>query len=116
MPIGAWVLEQACRQAVRWHDAVARRAAVVDERQPLAPPARRAARSPNDVARVLARHAASPPTALWLEITESTLMHDAESALSALGALRALGVHLASTTSAPATRRSRTSSASRSRR
>jgi EAL domain-containing protein (putative c-di-GMP-specific phosphodiesterase class I) len=35
------------------------------------------------------------PGALWLEITESTLMRDAESAVSALGALRALGLHLA---------------------
>ena len=35
------------------------------------------------------------PSALWLEITESTLMRDAESALSALGALQALGLHLA---------------------
>ena len=36
---------------------------------------------PNDVARVLARDRARIPTALWLEITESTLMRDAESAL-----------------------------------
>ena len=49
---------------------------------------------PNDVARVL-HDTGIVPGALWLEITESTLMRDAESALSALGALRALGLHLA---------------------
>jgi EAL domain-containing protein (putative c-di-GMP-specific phosphodiesterase class I) len=31
---------------------------------------------------------------VWLEITESTLMHDAKSAISTLRALRALGVQL----------------------
>ena len=49
---------------------------------------------PNDVARVL-HESGIQPSSLWLEITESTLMRDAESALSALGALRALGLHLA---------------------
>jgi hypothetical protein len=46
------------------------------------------------VARVL-HDTGIQPSALWLEITESTLMRDAESALSALGALQALGLHLA---------------------
>ncbi len=42
VPLGVWALEQACRQAVRWHDAHAERAAAVDERQPVAASARRA--------------------------------------------------------------------------
>jgi EAL domain-containing protein (putative c-di-GMP-specific phosphodiesterase class I) len=42
---------------------------------------------------VLGRTAINP-AAVWLEITETTLMHDAESAVMTLGALRALGVHL----------------------
>jgi EAL domain-containing protein (putative c-di-GMP-specific phosphodiesterase class I) len=49
---------------------------------------------PNEVARVLSETGLHPDS-LWLEITESTLMRDVESALSALGALRALGLHLA---------------------
>jgi EAL domain-containing protein (putative c-di-GMP-specific phosphodiesterase class I) len=49
---------------------------------------------PNEVARVLHDTGVQPGT-LWFEITESTLMRDAESAVSALGALRALGLHLA---------------------
>jgi EAL domain-containing protein (putative c-di-GMP-specific phosphodiesterase class I) len=49
---------------------------------------------PNEVARVLHDTGVEPGT-VWLEITESTLMRDAESTVSALGALRALGVHLA---------------------
>jgi EAL domain-containing protein (putative c-di-GMP-specific phosphodiesterase class I) len=93
VPLGVWALEQACRQAVRWHDAVPDAPQLsmsvnLSPRQ-LAEPA-----LPNDVARVL-HDTGIPPTALWLEITESTLMRDAESALSALGALQALGLHLA---------------------
>jgi len=34
------------------------------------------------------------PDPIWLEITESTLMRDAEAAVGALTALRGLGVHL----------------------
>jgi diguanylate cyclase (GGDEF)-like protein/PAS domain S-box-containing protein len=92
VPLGAWALEEACRQAVRWHDA-----------KPDAPPLsmsvnlspRQLAEPalPNEVARVL-HDTGIQPTALWLEITESTLMRDAESAASALGALRALGLHV----------------------
>jgi EAL domain-containing protein (putative c-di-GMP-specific phosphodiesterase class I) len=93
VPLGVWALEQACRQAVRWHhaapDAPHLYMSVNLSPRQLAEPA-----LPNDVARVLHDTGIQPST-LWLEITESTLMRDAESALSALGALRALGLHLA---------------------
>jgi EAL domain-containing protein (putative c-di-GMP-specific phosphodiesterase class I) len=93
VPLGVWALEQACMQAVRWHEQSPDRPPLsmsvnLSPRQ-LAEPA-----LPNDVARVL-HDTGIQPSALWLEITESTLMRDAESALSALGALRALGLHLA---------------------
>ena len=94
VPLGVWVLEQACRQAVRWHEASPDAPPLVDEREPLAAPARRAGAAERRGARA-ARHRHRSRTALWLEITESTLMRDAESALSALGALPALGLHLA---------------------
>jgi diguanylate cyclase (GGDEF)-like protein/PAS domain S-box-containing protein len=93
VPLGTWALEEACRQAVRWHEASpdARTLSMSVNLSPrqLAEPA-----LPNDVARVLHETGITPST-LWLEITENTLMRDAESAVSALGALRALGVHLA---------------------
>ncbi len=93
VPLGAWALEEACRQAVHWHDAAPDEPHLsmsvnLSPRQ-LAEPA-----LPNEVARVL-HDTGIQPSALWLEITESTLMRDAESAVSALGALRALGLHLA---------------------
>jgi EAL domain-containing protein (putative c-di-GMP-specific phosphodiesterase class I) len=93
VPLGVWALEQACAQAARWHraapDAPPLSMSVNLSPRQLAEPA-----LPNDVARVL-HDTGIVPGALWLEITESTLMRDAESALSALGALRALGLHLA---------------------
>ena len=94
VPLGVWALEQACRQAVRWHDASPEGPPLsmsvnLSPRQ-LAEPA-----LPNDVARVLARHR-HPAAALWLEITESTLMRDAEIGGRARSARSAaLGVHLA---------------------
>jgi len=92
VPIGIWALEEACRQTVRWHQSSqGRRVSISVNLSPrqLAEPA-----LPNDVARVLAQTGMDPDS-LWLEITESTLMRDTESALGVLGALRALGVHLA---------------------
>ena len=91
VPIGMWALEEACRQTVRWHQAAqGGRVAISVNLSPrqLAEPA-----LPNDVARVLSETGMDPDS-LWLEITESTLMRDTESALGVLGALRALGVHL----------------------
>ncbi len=93
VPLGAWALEESCRQAVRWYKASSDRTRLsmsvnLSPRQ-LAEPS-----FPNDVARVLSQTGMYPDS-LWLEITETTLMRDIESALSALGALRALGLHLA---------------------
>jgi diguanylate cyclase (GGDEF)-like protein/PAS domain S-box-containing protein len=93
VPLGVWALEEACKQAVRWH-AATRDAPPLSMSVNLSPRQLAEPALPNDVARVL-HDTGIPPSALWLEITESTLMRDAESALSALGALRALGLHLA---------------------
>jgi len=90
VPIGSWVLEQACRQAAAWHGSGAPVSISVNlSPRQLAEPTLR-----DDIAAVLDRTAIDPDR-VWLEITESTLMRDAESAVSVLHALRALGVHLA---------------------
>jgi diguanylate cyclase (GGDEF)-like protein/PAS domain S-box-containing protein len=89
VPIGSWVLEEACRQLVHWHDqgSALTMSVNLSPRQ-LAEPS-----LPDALARVL--HASGVDTgSVWLEITESTLMRDAEAAVTALGALRAVGVHL----------------------
>jgi diguanylate cyclase (GGDEF)-like protein/PAS domain S-box-containing protein len=92
VPLGMWALEESCRQAVRWHRA-SRDGTRISISVNLSPRQLAEPALPNDVARVLAQTGLHPDS-LWLEITESTLMRDTESALSALNALRALGVHL----------------------
>ena len=90
VPIGSWALEEACRQASIWHEAGSDISISVNlSPRQLAEPG-----LPDDVARVL--HATGiNPESLWLEITENTLMRDAETAVRTLGSLRSLGVHLA---------------------
>jgi diguanylate cyclase (GGDEF)-like protein/PAS domain S-box-containing protein len=90
VPIGSWALEESCRQARAWHEAGADVTMSVNlSPRQLAEPS-----LPDDVGRVL-RATGVRPDAIWLEITESTLMRDAEATVRALGSLRALGVHLA---------------------
>jgi EAL domain-containing protein (putative c-di-GMP-specific phosphodiesterase class I) len=49
---------------------------------------------PDELGRIL-RRTGIDPGSVWLELTESALMHDAEASIAALQALRARGVHLA---------------------
>ena len=90
VPIGAWVLEGACRQLVEW-----RTEGVVSPTFSMAVnlSARQLAQADlvEQVAAALERTGA-PPELVCLEITESVLM--AETTIEALDALRALGVSL----------------------
>jgi diguanylate cyclase (GGDEF)-like protein/PAS domain S-box-containing protein len=87
--IGSWMLEEACASAATWVGNGTTPAVSVNLS------ARELGRA-DVVERVAAalEHSALDPDRLWLEITESTLMDDADTAVAALERLRALGVHL----------------------
>ncbi|MEX0663524.1 MAG: EAL domain-containing protein [Acidimicrobiia bacterium] len=90
VPIGAWVLEAACTQLVRWHEQGAHLAMSVNlAARQLAEPG-----LVSEVARILDATGVRPD-AVWLELTESALMRDAEATITSLRALRDLGVQLA---------------------
>jgi EAL domain-containing protein (putative c-di-GMP-specific phosphodiesterase class I) len=92
VPIGQWVLEEACRQAGRWQT-----------RHPDQPLAVSVNISPvqlhrpglvDDVARTL-RAARVDPRNLTLEITESVFLEDADAMIEKLKTLKELGVRIA---------------------
>ncbi len=88
--IGEWVLRQSCRQARAWHDrghtdlSISVNVSAVQFAQP---------RLIEAVSRALA-DSGLRPQALTLEITESVIMHDAESAVGMLRALKHMGVKI----------------------
>ena len=93
LPLGSWVLRQACRQTASWH-----------AQYPLEPPlivsvnlSPRQFQQPDlvqEVARTLAETGLAA-NCLKLEITESTIMHDVEATITTLWALKALGIQIA---------------------
>jgi diguanylate cyclase (GGDEF)-like protein len=91
--IGEWVLNQACREARawrqrNWHDEPLKVSVNLSARQ---------FQQPNLVQQVLAvlKESGLAPSSLELEITETTMMQDVESAIGVLDALKGLGVRLA---------------------
>ncbi len=91
LPIGDWVLDQACAQLRAWHDGGHSHWTMAVNLSPLqfASPALL-----ESVRSVLQRHRIDPAR-LTLEITETTAMKDVEASLAILNDLTAMGVHIA---------------------
>lgn len=89
VPIGAWVLEEACRQAFHW-------ATSFPDRPPLKVSVNVSGRQfDSDVTASVARALGASevgPDLLCLELTESTVMSDVEAAVCTLKNLKTLGV------------------------
>jgi EAL domain-containing protein (putative c-di-GMP-specific phosphodiesterase class I) len=96
VPLGAWVLREACRQTTVWQalradsgqDDARLNISVNVSAMQLADPG-----YPRQVVETL-RESGIDPDRLWLEITESTLMRDADEAVGILRAFRDLGIHI----------------------
>jgi EAL domain-containing protein (putative c-di-GMP-specific phosphodiesterase class I) len=93
VPLGQWVLEQACQQARMWQDASPANKSLVMSVNLSA----RQFQHPMLVADIerAVRQSRLDPRSLKLEITESVVMQDVESTLATLHALKALGIQLA---------------------
>lgn len=91
VPIGAWVLRQSCLQARAWADAGLGRPKVAVNISP------RQFNHPEFMATVRAalRDTGVDPGQIELEITEGSVMNDAEGSIAQLHALRSLGLQLA---------------------
>jgi diguanylate cyclase (GGDEF)-like protein len=90
--VGAWVLEEACREALNWANPEGGLAPFVSVN--VSPNQLGGADLVNTLAAVLDRTGLSPER-LWLEVTESGLIADVDATVMTLHALRELGVKLA---------------------
>lgn len=91
IPLGEWVLTEACQQWARWHQQgyqpgkMSVNLSAVQFRD----------EALGDKIRAIITQSAIPPAQLVLEVTESVLMHDAEDTLLQLQSLKAIGVRFA---------------------
>ncbi|WP_231378493.1 bifunctional diguanylate cyclase/phosphodiesterase [Bordetella sp. FB-8] len=90
IPIGAWVLNEACRQMAQWHSQGHENWSIAVNLSPLQ---FCHARLIEQVRDALDRHAL-PPGSLTLEITETTAMRDARESVAILDQLAAMGVRI----------------------
>ena len=92
VPLGQWVLEEACQRAKRWYDAANGRpfhiAVNLSVRQ-------FGMKNLVEVVRAALQASGLPPQALQLEITESVIMSDVETNIDVLEQLKVLGVRIA---------------------
>jgi diguanylate cyclase (GGDEF)-like protein len=93
LPIGSWVLEEACTQAARW-GSFGRRGAGVSVSVNLS--AQQLAEAPfvEDLRAILTK-SGLPAERLILEMTETVLFHDTSTTIARLEAIRDLGVRIA---------------------
>jgi diguanylate cyclase (GGDEF)-like protein len=93
LDIGRWVLDRSCRQATAWHD----RWPAARELGISVNVAARQLEQPDFVDQVAAivRSTSVDPQTLILEVTETTLLQNADDAIAKLSALRNLGVGVA---------------------
>ncbi|MGH3661869.1 MAG: putative bifunctional diguanylate cyclase/phosphodiesterase [Micromonosporaceae bacterium] len=92
VPLGRWVLQQACHQASRWHQRFGELPLYMSVNIAVSQ-----LHQPGVVDEVLGilRDSELPPSALQLELTESAVLGESEEPLEALGALASAGVRLA---------------------
>ena len=94
VPIGLWVLETACAQAVTWQRSTNPRRPPLSMSVNLAPRQLAERSFPQDLGAILDR-TGIVPGAVVLELTESVLMNDMASVRAMLAAIRAQGVQIA---------------------
>ena len=93
VPVGAWALEEACRQARAWQDASPEMAALMVSVNLSAH--QLAQDDLVDMVSGILKSTGADPSRLCLEITESVVMEDAETIIESLRDLKALGISLA---------------------
>ena len=93
LDIGRWVLDRSCRQAKEWHD----RWPELRDLQISVNVAARQLEQPDFVDQVaeVVRSSGVDPATVVLEVTETTLLQNAEDAIAKLEALRGLGLGVA---------------------
>jgi diguanylate cyclase (GGDEF)-like protein len=93
LPIGAWVLQEACAQAAQW-SSFGRDGRGLSVTVNLAAQQLAEATFVDDLRRIM-RETGLPPHRLILEMTETVMFHDTSTTIARLEAIRELGVRIA---------------------